>query len=54
MRIILVGAYLAMGASIVGLFFASPPEQAPDRGGYAACREIHPARYCALTHLGAK
>lgn len=54
MRIALVGAYLTLGAAIVGLFFVSPPEQAPDRGGYAACREIHPARYCALTFLGAK
>ena len=53
MRIALVGAYLTLGAAIVGLFFVSP-ERAPDRGGYAACREIHPARYCALVFLGAK
>jgi hypothetical protein len=54
MRVVLVGAYLALGAAIVGLFFASPPEPAPDRAGYAVCREIHPARYCAITFLGAK
>lgn len=31
---------------------ATEPLPRPDRQAYQACTQLHPQRYCAITHLG--
>jgi hypothetical protein len=45
---IATGMSLIIGASII-----STPPPAKDALAYGKCIQLHPQRYCAITHLGA-
>jgi hypothetical protein len=32
--------------------YVTQPAPQPDRQAYQACTQLHPQRYCAITHLG--
>jgi len=46
---IAIGFSMLIGASIIGI--ETPPK---DALAYHKCIQLHPQRYCAITHLGAK
>jgi hypothetical protein len=37
---------------LVAALFYWQPQQQPDHASYRRCIELHPARYCRITHLG--
>jgi hypothetical protein len=45
---IAAGVFLIIGASII-----NTPPPAKDALAYGKCVQLHPQRYCAITHLGA-
>jgi hypothetical protein len=44
-------ALSAMLATLAWSYVTQPAPQ-PDRQAYQACTQLHPQRYCAITHLG--
>jgi hypothetical protein len=45
---------IAAGFSlIIGASFINTPAPAKDALAYNKCIQLHPQRYCAITHLGA-
>jgi hypothetical protein len=46
---------IACGMSLlVGASFMHTPPPAKDALAYSKCTQLHPQRYCAITHMGVK
>ena len=45
-------ASLSAMLTILAWSYVTQPLPKPDRQAYQACTQLHPRRFCAITHLG--
>jgi hypothetical protein len=45
-------AFLSSGAILGLIALLYQPEPKPDHKAYERCVQLHPQRYCGITHLG--
>lgn len=52
MRLLLLISYFGTTIGLVAALLYWQPQQQPDHASYRQCVQLHPARYCRITHLG--